>query len=801
MNRKISQWFKQKNFTIFPFQRKTILAYQNNSSGIIYSSTGTGKTYAIWLAILNRYLSEKKKNSGLKVLWITPMRALAKDSALNLQIPLEDLAIDWKIGIRTGDTSAAIKAKQNKKLPEVLVTTPESLSLLLSYKASPELFSQLDCIVMDEWHELLGTKRGVQAELCVARLKKWRPQVKIWGLTATLANLSTAMYHLLGHKNGIIIEGLQKSPPKLNIIIPEKIEHFPWAGHLGLQQAPRLLPYLEAKKTTLIFVNTRSQAEQWYLRLLDLQPAWSGLMALHHSSIDKKTRQWVEDSLREGKLKIVVCTSSLDLGVDFSPVEQVVQIGSPKGIARLLQRAGRSQHSPKGESEIILLPTHAFEILEYEAAKTAIAEKAIEPRTPLKKSFDVLIQHLVTIALGTGFTEEGMFLEVISAPSFSNLSTREWRKILDFIVYGGQALTAYPSYRKVVNDEGFYHVLDKQIAYRHRMNIGTITSDAMVTVKFQRGKSIAQVEESFIQKLKPGDTFLINGRSVEYLRMHDLQVIVKLSKKRPKLIPRWLGGRLSLSSLLNHYLQGLIAQLHEFPEKIPYFKELLYIQKERSRIPLANELLIEQTKTKDGYHSFFFVFGGRLLNEILAILLAYRLTQRLGNTISIAVNDYGFDLCASTKLIFTQNLLKEILNSESIAEDLTSATNSTQLYQRHFRDIARIAGLVFSGYPGAQKSLRQIQASSTLLYKVLSQYDPESILLTQSKNEVFSDSLSLEHLIFFMKSLQNKQYYIHSCDKLTPFAFPLWVEMQRLTLSAEHLDDRIQRMLRIVDGN
>jgi len=659
----------------------------------------------------------------------------------------------------------------------------------LSLATAEKLFKHIAAVVVDEWHELLGNKRGVQLQLCLARLRCWQPELMVWGLSATLGNLQQARDQLC--PGGKLVAGLQRDKPRCEVILPQTIDAFPWAGHMGLRHAALLLPYLEAKQTTLIFLNTRGQAERWYQALLQAKPEWAGQMAIHHSALAKPVRQWVEQQLREGMIKVVVCTSSLDLGVDFSPVEQVVQVGSPKGIARLLQRAGRSHHQPGKVSEILLFPTHAFEIIEYEAAKLAVQRDLIEPRPPLHKPYDVLIQHCVTLALGGGFTSELLYNEITQCPPYAELTRAEFESILQFIVSGGSALQAYPEYHKVEVIDGVYQVINKRIAQRHRMNIGTINADAMVNVKFQRGKTIAAVEENFISKLKPGDTFYLNGRSLEFLRMKDLTAIVKAAKKKSTVIPRWVGGRLPLSAALSELVQEVIAT----PASLPCLNDLFIKQRTLSHIPQQQELLIEQVKTRDGYHTFVFPFAGRLCHEMLASLWSYRLLHEQKNTLSVAVNEYGFEICSAKPLDLSAQRITSLLSIENLTEDLLQGTNQAQLGQQRFRDIARIAGLVFAGYPGSGKSTRQIQASTSLLYNVLQQYDADNLLLQQAMREVYTQAFELQRLEDVMQQCVRKTVVLKSPDRLTPFAFPLWVELQRMQLSSEDLATRIERML------
>lgn len=400
-------WFSSRGWTPFAFQRRVWAAVGRGESGLLHASTGAGKTYAVWLAALRALARPAPPATGkrapppapLQVLWITPMRALAADTARALQAPLDETGLLWSVGVRSGDTGSAERARQARRLPSALITTPESLTLLLTREGAVSDFSSLRMVVVDEWHELLGNKRGVQLQLALARLRRWHPGLVVWGLSATLGNLPHALEVLLP-AGGELVEGRQDKRIVVDTLLPNEIERFPWAGHMGLKMLDQVRDQIDASQSCLVFTNTRAQAELWYQALLDARPEWAGLIALHHASLARHTRDWVERSLKEGALKAVICTSSLDLGVDFLPVERVLQIGSAKGIARLMQRAGRSGHAPDRPSRITLVPTHSLELVEAAAARRALAAGHIEARRSPQLSMDVLVQHLVSIEIG-----------------------------------------------------------------------------------------------------------------------------------------------------------------------------------------------------------------------------------------------------------------------------------------------------------------------------------------------------------------------------------------------------------------
>lgn len=807
-----SLWFASRGWKPFAFQKELWQALHDGDSGLLHASTGAGKTYAVWFAALDRFAQmpaigtaapprRKSPSAPLTVLWITPMRALAADTARALQAPLDDLQINWSIGQRTGDTGNAERARQGRRLPSTLITTPESLTLLLTRADAREAFAQLQMVVVDEWHELLGNKRGVQLQLALARLRVWNPQLLVWGLSATLGNLEHAQQVLM--PAGRLVQGQLPKDLRIDTLLPPGLERFPWAGHLGLRMLPQVVAELDASSTALVFTNTRSQAEIWYQALLDARPDWAGLIALHHGSLSREVRDWVELALKEGRLKAVVCTSSLDLGVDFLPVERVLQIGSAKGVARLMQRAGRSGHAPGRPSRATLVPTHSLELLEAAAAQTAVAERKVEARLSPEKPLDVLVQHLVSMALAGGFFAEARLAEVRSTWAYRALSDEEWQWALAFIRHGGHSLTAYPDYRRAEPDEsGLWQVPDARLARRHRMSIGTIVSDASLAVKYWSkgggGGSLGSVEEGFIARLRPGDVFLFAGRPLELVRVENMTVYVRRATSKKAAIPRWNGGRMPLSSeLADAVLVKLDAAARDdyASAEMRLLRPLLELQQQWSALPGETTLLAEVLKSREGWHLFLYPFAGRSVHLGLASLLAWRLAREQPLSFSIAVNDYGLELLSPSALDFAGQLPAALQVGEHLLDEVLASLNAGELARRRFREIARIAGLVFTGYPGAPKSARQLQASSGLFFDVFRQHDPANLLLGQAQEEVLRQELEVQRLQQTLQRLQAQRLDVRPIKRATPFAFPLLVERFRESLTSEKLADRIKRMV------
>lgn len=788
-------WMAGRGWQAHDFQRDVWSAMAQGRSGLLHATTGSGKTYAVWLGALARAPSDVP----LQVLWLTPMRALAADTARALQPPLEALRPAWRVGVRTGDTPPAERARQDRRAPQALVTTPESLSLMLTRERAPEQLSALHTVVVDEWHELLGSKRGVQVQLALARLRRWCPGLVVWGLSATLGNLEEAMTTLVGASGGQLVRGRLDKSLRIDTLLPREPGRFSWSGHLGAQMLQPVVDEVERASTTLIFTNVRSQAETWYQLLLSQRPDWAGLVALHHGSLDRSVRAWVEDGLDQGRLKAVVATSSLDLGVDFLPIERVLQVGSAKGIARLLQRAGRSGHAPGRESRVTLVPTQALELVEAAAVRQAALAGRVEARHSPGAPLDVLVQHLVTVALGGGFDEDAMFDEVRSAPAYAALDRETFDWAVAFCAHGGASLGAYPDYHRIARaPDGRWRVSSRGIAHRHRLQVGTIVGDASVLVKWVSGGTLGTVEESFVARLKPADRFVFAGRVLEFVRLRDGVAQVRRSTKSQGIVPAWAGSRMPLSGELADAVQALLHAaadgLFEGPE-MAAARPMLLAQQRLSRLPTADGLLAERHRSREGWHLFLYPFAGRNVHLGLAQLLAWRLGRLQPNTFSLSVNDYGLEILAAREP--PQAALEDgsLFDARGLLDDVLASLNSGELAQRRFREIARVSGLVFAGYPGAPRSLRQLQASSSLFFEVFRRYDAGNRLLRQAQAEVLAQELEIERLSAALQRLRERPLQWTVLQVPGPFALALMAERFREQLSTEKLKDRLERLV------
>lgn len=804
----IEQWFQNKGWEPFDWQREVWNQCLMNQAGLLNAPTGSGKTFALFMPVLMKWINhypdsyrEKEKN-GLQLIWITPLRALAKDLENAMQQVVNEIGLPWQVQRRTGDVSSATKQKQKKQMPEVLITTPESLHILLAQKNYPQRFAHLTTVVVDEWHELIGSKRGIQTELGLSRLKGMKKDLTIWGVSATIGNLEEAADVLHGTRadgiKPVILKSEHEKTIHVHTVLPDTVDTFPWYGHLGTNLLHKVLPILDKSGSTLIFTNTRAQSEIWFQQLLEEKPDLAGTIALHHGSLDRNIRDWVEDSLHSGLIKIVVCTSSLDLGVDFAPVDTVIQVGSPKGVARFLQRAGRSGHQPGAESTIWFVPTHALELIEAAALKDAVDDKKMENRDPILKPFDVLIQYLITLAVSEGFRPDKIFDEIKHTFAYQTLNPDEWTWILEFIQSGGRSLSRYDDYNKVeIDEDGLWRVFDKKIARRHRMSIGTIASDSMLRVRYLKGSNLGSVEEWFISQLNIGDTFWFAGRNLELIKIKDMTAYVRRAKCASSKVPSYMGGRMSLSSNMSERLRKKLQEANTGPVSsidLETIQPIFDIQRERSILPGSEQFLIEKSWSKEGCHCFFFPFEGRYVHEGMSALIAHRISKITPITFSIAMNDYGFELLSDQEIPISKALENDIFSENKLVRDIMGSLNDAELAKRRFRGISQIAGLIFSGFPGNQKKGKHLQMSSGLFFDVFMEYEPGHLLIQQAYDEVLSQQLDEARLRKALQRINSQNVILKEVDRFSPFAFPIYVDRLRERLSSEKLIDRIRKM-------
>ena len=806
----IEAYFATRGWQPFEFQRAAWQAWRDGVDGLIHAPTGTGKTWAAFGgAVIDALAKPSSTGTGkgtgasgkcrLRLLWVTPLRALANDTRAALQTGVDALGIDWRVALKTGDSSSRERAAIRRGACDVLVTTPESLALMLTWADARELFAALDGIVIDEWHELLGSKRGVLLELNLARLRalaeaNQRP-LRCLGVSATLGNLTQALAVLCGPgRDGRLIDARTPKRIEIEALLPDSVTRFPWAGHLGLSQLPQVLDALSQARSTLLFTNTRAQAELWYRALDAVWPEPAATLALHHGSIDRSAREAIENALRAGGLRCVVATSSLDLGVDFAPVDQVIQIGSPKGVARLLQRAGRSGHQPNAASRIRCVPTHTLELLEIAAARRAAAAGQIEARRPLRLCLDVLAQHLVSSALAEGFNAPALLAEVRRTHAFAALDQGAWEDVLALVVQGGKVLGAYPDFARVVADGEHCRISSPRAARLQRMAIGTIVAHGSLRVRLIKGAALGQVEEGFLARLAPADRFVFAGRTLELVRLHDQTAWVRAARDRHAVVPRWMGSRLPLSSELADGIRALLADQDASEPEMQLAAPLLAKQRAISRVPTPDQLLIERITARDGEHLFIYSFAGRHAHLGLAALIAARIARLAPASYSYAVSDYGFTIASRRLPPLDDAALRRLFSAAALEADLADSINLAELAKRRFREVAQIAGLLAQGPPGRGKSVRQLMQSSSLLFEVLTRYEPDHVLLRQARTEVLEDELDASRLRAALSRIARSELIVQAPRRLTPLAFPLWAEGIRGRLSTEDWQARVERM-------
>lgn len=796
----LRDWMRSKGWEPLAHQEETWRWDHQGLGGILSVPTGSGKTYAAYFGGLSELMTFGQ-HQGLGILWVSPLRAMTRDIELALARPIEELELPISVGSRTGDTSASRRRKLREELPNVLLTTPESLSLMLSYPDSPRHFGSLRVVIVDEWHELSGSKRGTQTELALARLRALNPSLRIWALSATVGNpdeLAQAAVGLPRPYRVVSQSGVRA--PEILTLFPEENTGLPWFGRIGTGMFGPVAKVL-GDGSTLVFTNTRNQSERWYQGLLEARPDIADQIAIHHGSLTTAEREDIEHRLKSGELKAVVCTSSLDLGVDFAEVDSVVQVGSPMSVARLVQRAGRSGHRPGASSRIWVVPTQAFQMAEVVALRRAVESGRVEEKKPLVGPLDVLIQHVLTVAAGPGFLADELYGEILTTWAYRNFSRAQFDWVLDFVEFGG-VLESYQAYRKVERVDGHYRMIS-EFSRDHRMSIGTITSNAQVRVRFVNGKTLGHVDEHYLAKLKEGDTFIFAGRLLELVHIRAMEALVRASGEKSHEAPRWTGSRVPWSDLLSSLTREVFAEadacldrgvgLEEMGREMKFLEPILMAQRRVSKLP-GPQVLVESTRSKDGTHFFIFPFAGHSAHEGLASLLAYRLSSRVPSTFAVSVNDMGIELLAAGEFDFAANLDSEIWTTDDLDTDILKSVNAAELARRQFRETARVAGLVFEGLPSKRKTTKQLQTSAGLLFDVFKRWDPGNPLIWQAESEVITKHFDKSRLLEVLTRL-SEGFDITYTEHFSPLAFPLVVDRVKARVSSESQRARLERMI------
>ncbi len=741
---------------------------------LLSAPTGAGKTMAGFLPSLVE-LAANGGGGGLHTLYISPLKALGADIARNLSAPVAEVGIDIRIETRSGDTSSEARARQRVAPPDILLTTPESLLLLLSDDNAFRLFANLRCIVIDEIHALAGTKRGDQLALCLSRLAAVAPAARRVGLSATVAH-PAAMLAFVGAK-ARLIEAADGAPPQVGLLLPPG--RIPWSGHMGVAAAEVVLERIRAAGMTIVFVNTRAQAE------LIFQAVWKFNednlpIAIHHGSLDLAQRKRVEAAMSAGTLRAVIATSSLDLGIDWGGVDQVLQIGAPKGVSRLLQRVGRANHRLDEASIATLVPANRFEVLECEAAIEGVKVKALDGDWPRPGGLDVLAQHILGMACAAPFHPDILYNEVISAAPYSNLSRADFNDVLKFVEDGGYALAAYERYRKLFRDsEGLVHIVNARILRQHKMNIGTIVEAPTLKVRLVGkkggfGQGLGEVEEYFVNMLTPGDTFMFAGRLLKFLRLRETTVEVAESTGGEPKVPAYAGGRMPMTTNLADRVRAMLhnpACWHLFPDDV---QEWLKLQKSRSKLPGPDNLLVETFPRAGRWYMVAYCFEGRNAHQSLGMLLTKRMERFGFRPLGFVATDYVL----ATWSVNQPTDVAKLFEQDLLGDDLESWMAESSMLRRTFRNVAVIAGLIPRFQPGADKNRRQVTVNADLIYDVLRKHQPDHVLLRATRADAAGGLTDIGRIALLLERAHGRIVHM-VLSRVSPLAVPVLLEIGR----------------------
>ena len=768
------KWFQKRGWSPFAHQLKLVDVAQHGTSALLIAPTGGGKTLAGFLpSLIDLYDSEF---TGLHTLYISPLKALAVDIHRNLTIPIEEMGLDIKAETRTGDTPASARKRQRDKPPHILMTTPESLALMLSYEDSDKIFGQIRCVILDELHAIAGTRRGDLLSLGLARLRKLSPDLRFTGLSATVADEQSLRDYLF--KDVLTVRA--KSPTRPDITLHQSQERLPWSGHSARYAVSDIYKMIQNEDgPTIVFVNTRAQAE------LMFQNLWAEnednlKIALHHGSLGAEQRRKVEAAMAGGNLDAVVATSSLDLGIDWGDVSLVIQVGAPKGSSRLLQRIGRANHRMDEPSRAVLIPCNRFEVLECQAVLEAIKHNILDGNTRSQGGLDILAQHLLGMACADPIDPDAMYREVITAAPYADLCRENFDKTLDFIQTGGYSLRVYEQFQKLIQGkDGLYRIADKSVARQYRMNIGTIVEATQYTIRFKRGAKLGQVEEYFIINLSPGDTFNFAGQLLRFEGIDKTNVIVTKGKpgEDPK-IPAYAGGRLPLSPSLAEQVRAVLASpltWEGLPGPVKFWLEK---QRENSTLPPVDGLLVEtferSKKKKPVHYLVAYVFEGRNAHQTLGMLLTRRMERRGLKPLGFVANDYV--IAAWSLHQASAEDVDYLFDPEILGDDLEEWMAESAMLKRTFSQIATVSGLIERRHPGLEKTGRQVLFSSDLIYDVLRRHDPDHILLQATRAEAAKGLTDIRRLSDMLNRVEGKIKYVE-LEKVSPLAVPVLLEV------------------------
>ena len=778
----IENWFKKKSWKLHDHQIKMIESGALGLSTLLIAPTGGGKTLAGFLPSIIE-LNADPTNS-LHTIYISPLKALTVDVARNLLEPLSEMDLKITVETRTGDTPQSKRQRQRKSPPNILLTTPESLALLISYPDSSTIFQELKCIVIDELHALATTKRGDLLSLALARLNTWAPKARRVGLSATIPYPEEMAEYLSCDQtiNPVqIIEAKPTKKPSVEILIGNS--RLPWSGHMGIYAADEIYSAILNHETSLIFVNTRAQAELVFQALWKVNDK-NLAIALHHGSLSVEQRRIVENAMVKGALRAVVATSSLDLGIDWAAVDLVIQIGAPKGVSRLLQRIGRSNHRLDEPSKAILVPANRFEVLECQAAFKSILDENLDGDILRQGGLDVLAQHIQGVACSGPFDKHVLFNEIRNASAYKHLSLEDFNSVISFVCDGGYALKTYDRYRRIkLDDNDLYRIVDSSTERRYRMNVGTIVESTTLKVKMRRGRFLGEVEEYFAQGLVPGDTFIFAGRLLTFEGIRETTIEVSPGRGETPKVPSYIGGRLPLSSNLAEGVRALLQNPSSWRNLAAPVKEWLERQEQLSTLPKSDELLVEIFQRRRLFYMVAYSFEGRNAHQTLGMLLTRRMERSGTQPLGFVATDYAIAIWSLKQ----PSNIKDLFDEDMLGDDLENWMAESTVLKRTFRDVAVIAGLIDRRLPGHKKTGKQVTFSSDLIYDVLRKYDPNHILLRATRADAargFTDIHRLGALLKRIKTNINVKYL----TKVSPLAVPILLEIGRENVKGSAID-------------
>ena len=778
-----ADWFAARGWRPRAHQLAMLDAARAGESVLLIAPTGGGKTLAGFLPSLIELAEHPRP--GLHTLYVSPLKALATDIARNLTRPVEEMALPVTIETRTGDTPANRRARQRATPPNILLTTPESLSLLLSLPDAPTLFGGLATLVIDEVHALAGGKRGDQLALCAARLGTLAPGLRRVGLSATVAHPAAIAAYVGAAR---IIEETGGAMPDLAVMVPPG--ELSWSGHMGLEAAPRIMERIQGAGMTIVFVNTRAQAEMMFQALWRLNDPVLPI-ALHHGSLEIAQRRKVEAAMADGRLRAVVATSSLDLGIDWGGIDQVIQVGAPKGVSRLMQRVGRANHRMDEPSRALLVPANRFEVLECEAALAGVAARALDGDPPRPGGLDVLAQHVLGMACAAPFHPDALYAEIVGAAPYAALARSDFDDVVAFVENGGYALAAYERYRKLFRDsQGMVQVRSERVARQHRMNIGTIVEAPLIKVRLAGrrgpGQALGEVEEYFVSLLRPGDTFMFAGRLLRFLRLRETWVEAAEGGQGEPMVPAYEGGRLPLTTNLADGVRALLqepARWEDFPEGV---RDWLRLQRARSRLPGRRDLLVETFPRGGRWYLVAYPFEGRNAHQTLGMLLTKRMERAGFAPLGFVATDYVIGIWSANQ----PTDVAALFDQDMLGDDLEAWMADSSMLRRTFRNVAVIAGLIERHHPGAEKNRRQVTVNSDLIYDVLRRHQPDHVLLRATRADAASGMIDLERVAGMLARVRGRIVHM-ALSRVSPLAVPVLLEIGRESVRSEDDEDAL----------